>query len=269
MVIKTCFYYGGENFGDSINRIFIDFLADKKFSYSAKPAGPHYIVTGSVLHRCNSQSIVFGTGCISKTSRLQVPRNIIAVRGPLTRKRFIEMNVECPEVYGDPLILFPLLYNPSIEKKQKLIGIIPHYVDINTSTLNTLVENLKNGGYDVKIINILVGTKYKPFIDSIMECDTIISSSLHGMMMGLVYKKPSILVEFSEKVVGKLFKFNDFFAPLNIDYTVKNIYTLDLLNNIIKIDYINLKNLGDKLIDAAPFIDRKRKVVLKSKYLQE
>jgi len=266
MSITSCYYFGGTNFGDSVNSIFIDFLADKQYIYKNKPDTLHYMVTGSVLHFSNSNSIIFGTGFISESSRLGSgkPNKIIAVRGPLTRNKFIKMNIECPEIYGDPLILFPLLYNPSIKAKKSLIGIIPHFIDINTDTLKELVSNLNRSGFTTKIIDICVGTEYKPFIDTIMECETIITSSLHGMIMGIVYRKPTTLVQFSKKVIGDLFKFNDFFGSLNIDYSVKNRYDVDLLENTVPVDYIKLKELGDRLIDAAPFIDEERKVKLKN-----
>lgn len=268
MLITTCYYFGGNNFGDSINSIFIDFLADKQYIYKKTPDVLHYMVTGSVLHFSNSNSIIFGSGFISEKSGLGSgkPNKVIAVRGPLTRDKFIKMNIECPEIYGDPLILFPLLYNPSIKAQPRTIGIIPHFIDLNTDTLKNLVNNLKNNGFAVKVIDIRVGTKYKPFIDAIMECETIISSSLHGMIMGIVYRKSTILVQFSKKVIGDLFKFNDFFGSLNIEYSVKNIYDINLLKNTILVDYTRLKEVGDTLIDSAPFIEEERKVKLKSEY---
>ena len=114
MSITTCYYYGTNNFGDSINSIFIDFLADKQFIYEKNPECLHYMVTGSVLHYSSPNSIIFGSGFISEKSKVgsDTPSKIIAVRGPLTRGKFLEMTIECPEIYGDPLILFPLLYNP-------------------------------------------------------------------------------------------------------------------------------------------------------------
>jgi len=268
MDISCCYYSGGKNFGDSINNLFINFLADKTFIYKNNHTSTHYMMTGSVLHHANTTSIIFGTGFISAGSSIGkgVPAQIIAVRGPLTRNKLIKMNITCPEVYGDPLILFPLLYNPRTHVTPRRIGIIPHFIDTNTDTLNLLAKNLSENGYTIKIIDILVGINYKPFIDEIVECETIISSSLHGIIMGIVYRKPTILVQFSNKVIGNLFKFNDFFGSLNITYTVNNIYNQDLLTNIIPVEYTKLKKLGDKLIESAPFIDKERKVKLISEY---
>ena len=144
MSITTCYYFGGNNFGDSVNSVFIDFLADKQYIYKKKPDQLHYMVTGSVLHFSNANSIIFGSGFISDTSNLGSgkPNKIIAVRGPLTREKIIKMNIECPEIYGDPLILFPLLYKPSIKSKQKTVGIIPHFIDLN-SVLNYRIDFAK------------------------------------------------------------------------------------------------------------------------------
>ena len=37
MSITSCYYFGGNNFGDSINSVFIDFLADKQYIYKKTP----------------------------------------------------------------------------------------------------------------------------------------------------------------------------------------------------------------------------------------
>jgi pyruvyltransferase len=259
-MIGVFYYYGGKNFGDSINTVLFNTLAKKSFVYKKTPTEPHYMATGSVVHFSNTNSIIFGTGFISDTSTISngIPSDIIAVRGPLTRNKFLKMNVKCPDIYGDPLLLFPLVYNSSIQVKPKTIGIIPHYIDMKSASLQTLITNLQRK-YTVRIINIEVGTEYKGFIDSIAECETIISSSLHGMMMGIVYKKPTILVQFSTNVIGGLFKFNDFFGSLDISYTVKNVYTTDLLTNTIQVEYMKLRAVGVGLLRAAPFIDSARK----------
>ena len=116
------------------------------------------------------------------------------------------------------------------------------------------------------MINILTNDKYKPFIDKINECDYIISSSLHGVIMGLVYKKKTIFIQFSDKVIGNKFKFNDFFESIDATYNNKNIYNKNVLNNSIIIDYDKLVNNGVKLIDICPFIDTQRKNELIKKY---
>jgi pyruvyltransferase len=150
------------------------------------------------------------------------------------------------------------------KEKESIIGIIPHYVDKNNKNLKELVKNLKKEGYNVKIIDIEVGDKYKKLIDEINKCEYIISSSLHGVIMGVVYKKKTVFIEFSNKVIGDKFKFYDFFGSMDIDYEYKHLLNKDLLDNTINIDYEVLKDKSSKFIDVIPFIDNNRKDELKN-----
>ena len=263
--------YGRGNFGDSVNKVFWSKMSGKKIIDNNK--GKHYLTTGSIMWLCNNNSIIFGTGFISDNSNLggtnkkKTNPKVIAVRGPKTRKKLLEMNINCPKNYGDPLILFPCIYNKKPLKNSKLIiGIIPHYVDFNNKNVNTLIKNLNNNNYNTKKINILVGEDYEKFLSKINDCDVIISSSLHGVIMGIVYKKKTIFIEFSKNVVGGRFKFNDFFESINIKYDVKNIYDEKILHNIIKVNYDKLNKTALKLLELCPFIDNNRKKILSKKY---
>jgi len=265
------FCLGGDNFGDGINCIFFDLLANKKFNYNRKNS-LHYLATGSILKFCNENSIVIGTGFIDEDDDLgscnfnkmtnkiiYKPNKIILVRGPKTRNKLIKMGIECPENYGDPLILFPLIYNNiSIKEIKNKIGLIPHYIDYNNENTNLLKNNLNNN-YNVELIDIKTGINYKPFIDKILSCEIIISSSLHGIIMGIIYKKKVIFTEFSDKVIGNKFKFFDFFESINIKYNFLNFNHINLHKNYIEYKIDNLKNIGLSMINLYPFIENERK----------
>jgi pyruvyltransferase len=269
------FYLNNKNFGDGINRIFFDLLANKKFDYNREKS-LHYLATGSILKFCNENSIIIGTGFIDENDDLgscnfnkltnkiyHKPNKIILVRGPKTRNKLIKMGIPCPENYGDPLILFPLIYNNiSITEIKNKIGLIPHYIDYNNVNSNLLKNNLKNKNYDVELIDIMTGLDYKPFIDKILSCEIIISSSLHGIIMGIIYKKKVIFTEFSDKVIGNKFKFFDFFESINIKYNFLNFDHIDLHNNYIDYHIDNLKNIGINMINLYPFIKNERKINL-------
>ena len=266
------------NFGDSINQVFWEKIIDNNIDECDRTK-IHFITTGSIMSLINQNSIVLGTGFISEnndiggddlysnTNKFIInPYSILAVRGPLTRQKFINNNIYCPEIYGDPLILFPCIYNKFTNINDNIIGIIPHYIDIDSNNVNLLKKNLQENNYIVNIINIETGDKYENFIDNINKCKYIISSSLHGIIMGLIYKKKTIYLEFSKNVIGDKFKFNDFFSSLQINYNYIIDYSINILNNIINIDYTILNNIGKNLINICPFISDIRKQYLINTY---
>lgn len=117
------------------------------------------------------------------------------------------MGFKCPEVYGDPALLYPRFYQPNVKKKYA-IGIIPHYIDQDNPWLNKFKDNP-----NVNIINILDPT-INTFVDEINKCEMILSSSLHGIICGDSYGIPSYWIELSDKVIGKGFKFIDYFKSV-------------------------------------------------------
>lgn len=273
-------YLGGKNFGDAVNDVFWKIFTNDNVVFNNKK-GLHYLTTGSIMVHVNQNSIVFGTGFISENSDLgggnyaskdnfvhHRPNSIIAVRGPLTRKKFLSMNIVCPENYGDPLILFPSIYIPKTQQETKKVGIIPHVVDKKNLNLTLLKENLDNKGYNTSIIDIEVGNNYEKILGEINECEYIVASSLHGVIMGLVYKKKTIFIELSGKLLGGMFKFNDFFGSIDVCYEPANVYDSSVLNNTINIDYEKLTNMGKNLIKICPFIDEKRKELLSKNYIE-
>ena len=66
--------------------------------------------------------------------------------------------------------------------------------------------------------------------------------------MGIVYKKKTIYVSFSDKVIGNGFKFEDFFKSINITYKNINKYDIGILDNVINVNYEYLIKTGIKLI---------------------
>jgi hypothetical protein len=279
MDIKNFFYLGGNNFGDSINSVFFDLLADRKFNYSKHPKSLHYLGTGSVLRHCTEKSILVGTGFIDQDDDLgmggkkisdkvyQIPADIILVRGPKTREKFLHHGIDCPPNYGDPILLFPVVYyNSAIKEIPNKVGFLPHYIDKGTKTSNSLINDLNTRGYTVEQINILTGKAYKELINSILSSEIIITSSLHGVILGIAYKKKVIFTELSRNVIGNRFKFNDFFESVD----AKNCNPLppgqDPQDYFIKYDPNNLKSIGLKMIELYPFIEKGRKQILSDKW---
>lgn len=271
--------YHTANFGDVVNKRFWEtFIGD---NISVNRQKEHYITTGSIISFCNRESIVFGSGFLHIDDSLgtdwnkketELPKEVIAVRGPLTRKKIIEHGVSCPEVYGDPLIMLPAIYHSKTKPQEKLVGILPHYgfKDSESENIQKLKSSLTLNGYDVKVLTMEVGDDYEKIIEDISECSHIVTSALHGVILGLAYNVKTILVDFSEIRLtkwGRKFKYDDFLLSFGSNYQIKNIFDFTILDNTIDIDIEKIKSQGANLISHCPFIKDKRKLELLKNYL--
>jgi len=196
------------NFGDKLTPYLIEkFTGEKPFRVNEYCNKPYYMMSGSILDRSSHKAIIFGSGIIKKNENIIKPKEILAVRGPLTRKRLVELGYICPEVYGDPALLLPLIYEPKTTKQYK-IGIIPHYIDYN------YVKNQIGKDNDFLIINIF--DPIEKVIDDINKCEKTISSSLHGLIVSHAYNRPSLWVKFSDNLAGDDTKFHDYLYSVSI-----------------------------------------------------
>lgn len=165
---------------------------------------------GSILSdACFKTQTIWGSGLIAAQARPKVMPNILAVRGPLTA-RVLQIDGKVP--LGDPALLLPDIFQPqrSTEKKIKL-GIIPHYID-----QKDFVSRFVSQGEKSYIILNIASDKVEEFISRVVECDFIVSSSLHGVIIAQAYNIPAVWVEFSDKVIGSGFKFFDYFHSVGV-----------------------------------------------------
>lgn len=250
------------NWGDAINPYLLEKLSGKKvihinsiYNIRNKPV---YCAVGSILHhkylKYSSKIIIWGAGFISNDNIIQASNiEIYAVRGPLTRKKLIQLGYKCPEVYGDPALLFSLIYPKKREIKYTL-GIIPHYVDYND-------ENVKKYDKEDDVIVIDVKMGIKEFVDKVLSCKYIASSSLHGIIIADSYNIPSIWIKLSNKIVGNDFKFYDYFisvgrkkeSPLIINDEIQKKEIISRVNKS------NISKIQEKLLDSCPFINDREK----------
>jgi pyruvyltransferase len=116
--------------------------------------------------------------------------------------------------------------------------------------------------HECMFINILTWLNYKQFVDDIMSCEYIITSTLHGLIMALIYKKKVIYTQFTNKVRGGDFKFNDFFESIKTTYNIVKYTDKDLLKNIVQYDKNEILKLGLSMINYYPILDQPRKLEL-------
>jgi pyruvyltransferase len=166
---------------------------------------------------CTKNTEIWGAGIIHEVKSLRIkPRKVYAVRGPLTRKRLLELGVECPEVYGDPALLISRYYKPNVKKKYS-IGFVPHRSNLEKLQDFTVDGTPLSKRNDILVIDLTNYDKWTDVIDQICSCENIISSSLHGLVMAEAYKIPNVWIEFGKPLIGGHFKFHDFFLSIERD----------------------------------------------------
>jgi len=199
----TLFWYKSSNWGDALSPVLVRLLSGKEVIYPPGMYCSHYLAVGSILEICNNNSVVWGSGFIKQPSAsVPRPRRVCAVRGPLTRKAFIEAGVDCPEVYGDPALLLPLFYNPDVPKRYRL-GIIPHSMDKGHPWVQS---QLNVPG----VLVLDVESETWEFVRQVKSCEAVLSSSLHGLICADAYGIPNAWIRLSEDVIGGSFKFTDY-----------------------------------------------------------
>jgi hypothetical protein len=159
----------------------------------------------------------------------------MALRGKLTKSKLEKISSKEYNkiVLGDPgLLCKHLIDNTNVIKKYRL-GIIPHYVDKTNRYISEIQANNPNS----KIIDI----QQEPyaFLKEISQCDTVVSSAMHGLIAADSLNIPNIRLILSDKLTGGDFKFNDYYSVFGIENHVK----LDFFNNAVS--STKLSNLPD------------------------
>jgi pyruvyltransferase len=106
---------------------------------------------------------------------------------------------------GDPALLMPRFYKPDVKIVVGRIGIVPHYIDYEFAT--QLLSEI-----DKSVFVIDVRSEPEAFIDNLLSCQAVISSSLHGLILSDAYNIPNAWVHFSDRIGGGTWKFYDYYS---------------------------------------------------------
>ena len=212
------------NWGDDLNYYFIRQLTGRpvvmyhNFKLAKWLHLKNYLCIGTLLDAveyANAQTIVWGSGVSGQERTFVPPNNILAVRGPKTKEFCDRYGIDCPEVYGDPALLLPLVYKASppalpnregASKKYRL-GIIPHVVDQQHPVIKEIKEKYAD---EILVIDLARYDKWTDVIDQICSCERILSSSLHGLIVSDAYRIPNCWVELTGRISGGYFKYYDY-----------------------------------------------------------
>lgn len=188
-----------KNLGDNISPVLVQYAADIYGINVNKTVKKtcHLYAVGSIITAGAQDCTIWGSGILNTRilGRLHSRKfDVRAVRGPLTRLVLLEHGYNVPEVFGDPAILMPMIYNPDVEKKYP-VSVITHMNEIDFSS-------------DKEIHQINIKTDdYKKFVEEIKASKLIISSSLHGIIFAEIYGVQAVLL----KPNTDLFKYYDYY----------------------------------------------------------
>lgn len=198
-----------QNLGDMLSEVVFDYMCeyysldkDKKTLHTR-----HLYTIGSILFFENQDATIWGSGSTERMERSL--HNIIhqrfmrridvrCVRGPKTRDNLLRLGIACPQIYGDPAMLLPLIYKPGIEKSSKDALLISHFQDKGV---------LKKNNLNINTMDMLT-TNWNEKIDLIASAKMVISSSLHGIILAESYGVPAILLDVGNR---DLFKYYDYY----------------------------------------------------------
>lgn len=173
-----------------------------------------------------------------------------AVRGQLSKNRvekIIGRTLDIPT--GDGGILASELISSPIRKKYR-VGIIPHIKEQDEKDFKRLAEKFKNA--------VIIDLLEEPLsvVKKIAECEYIISSSLHGLIVADSFHIPNIHVKVTNNMLGDGFKFDDYYSGYGLEhkqYREAEISSIEFIakHYEIKSDEVEVKK--QKIKAAFPF----------------
>lgn len=195
------------NFGDYISLKLVERIvrtAVRVCPNGALAKEKKLLAIGSIMTFARNHDVIWGSGANGKWLDLKYYKftelDVRAVRGPLTRA-FLQQNfsINCPEIYGDPALLFPYFFPEFVRSKNPPLDyiVIPHY-----SEIALLPKDL--GDHIVYPIE-----PWDHVIQKIVDSKFVISSSLHGIIIAEAYGIPAIFLRITEH--EPLFKYIDYY----------------------------------------------------------
>lgn len=200
--VNLNYWSESENLGDLLSPVIVDYmLAQKGISRNVEVSQRrHFYSIGSILTAGQQDATVWGSGILnaSLTYRLENRKlDIRSVRGPLTRVVLMDYGYSVPEVYGDPAILLPEVYHPSVGRPKFRLGVVLHKDDSFHQKISS-----------AHCINISIRTSdYKDFVNQLVNAEMIVSSSLHGIILAEAYGVKAILL----RPQVDMFKYYDYY----------------------------------------------------------
>lgn len=246
------------NIGDYLSLVVVDYMCNMYGASIEKKVKKtrHLYAIGSIILG-NQNAVIWGSGFISDYSslcqkkliglyhRFRHSLDIRAVRGPETLRILKEMGYfRCIEnkcsggglPLGDPAVLMPLIYS-KVPMHMWKYKVVPHYSRYKSYNKEDRIDTFQSD--------------WRAFIDSILEADLIISSSLHGIIIAESYGIPAIML--SDTPSRDITKYKDwYYSTGRMVFPIANSVEEALTITPSKLDPEVLKKMQDGLIESFP-----------------
>lgn len=195
-------HIGRPNFGDDMNPGLFGELLGHKVRLISHRNAPHFLGMGSILERANPNSIVLGSGFLSKPDPGLIDGDrVVAVRGALSAEGLRNAsNV----LLGDPMVLLPEI-SPLRRDPEGPTGLVPHISDVARAREMNLdgVKIIDPAENPWRVVQLIAG------------CSRILSQSLHGLIVADALQVPNVWLSPSQEMKGGAFKFEDYYSTLD------------------------------------------------------
>lgn len=186
-----------DNFGDLIGPVLVDRILEERSIDATTAVGNGRLLTvGSILHFAKSLDTVWGSGINGKEIRVPRSLDVRAVRGPITHRILADAGIKAPAIFGDPALLWAKFWPRSsyTSGTTQGVGIVPNLHDYHRYYAeDPRVINPRGNPHDV--------------IRQIAQCEMIVSTSLHGIVIAESFGIPARLVPPTSEPMHKYFDY--------------------------------------------------------------
>lgn len=169
---------------------------------SARNVTTTLATVGSISELIHEDCVVWGCGMLTRAARIRRPHRTLAVRGPLTRARYLELGHPCPEVFGDPAILLPR-YLDGAKRRRGPLAVVPNFKHLPEA------RGLLEGRPGVTLVD--PRRPVEEVVAELTSCEHVVASSLHGLIVAHAYGIPAVHVDFASSMDGDGVKFEDYY----------------------------------------------------------
>lgn len=225
-------------------------LSDKK----------HIALAEKCTGRLFPETYIWSTGFIEKKKMLSelYRKNMIfqAVRGEFSKEIIQKLTGKKLDIpTGDGGLLASLTLEQVPGKKYN-VGIIAHYKEQTHPVFQQLCEQFPK--------SVFIDVKKEPLdvITQIAQCECIISSSLHGLIIADSLKIPNIHIHVTDALLGDGFKFEDYYSSFGMEHQFINlqyekIHSLYQVYDWYRVPDKMVEQKKEELIRAFPFAENR------------